>query len=172
MFTSGSHHESVMSLQSFGIPANLLLPMRDDAETTTGVYREMLEKQRKRERMVHTIGNVGVPGRNDVIFGRGKKYHQHLGNIRYRGLVEDCKEKYDNASRDEKKRITEEIVGIVKETTGRFLKDDGAGWVEVADDVARLKVSSAFRAMRINTNSTTMTTTKGEAPTLKRMSRD
>jgi hypothetical protein len=34
---------------------------------------------------------------------------------------------------------------MVKITTGRFLKDDGAGWVEIPDEVARFKVSHCFR---------------------------
>ena len=76
-------------------------------------------------------------------------YHDHFGNIRFRSLLEDCHQQYDNASRDEKTKITEEIVGIVKEAGGRFLKDSGNGWEVVEDSVARLKVSGTFRAMRL-----------------------
>jgi cystathionine beta-lyase family protein involved in aluminum resistance len=147
MIIKGSRLECASSLQSFGIPANIF-PLTDDGEITTDVHRQVLEKRRKKERLVHEVRRVGVPGRNDVLFGRGKAIQNHVGNIKFRSLVEDCKEMYDKATRDEKCQITQEIVQVVQQATGRFLKDDGTGWVEVGRDVARLKVSHTFRGLR------------------------
>jgi hypothetical protein len=147
MIIKGSRLECASSLQSFGIPANIF-PLTDDGEITNDVYRQILEKRRKKERLVYEVSRVGVPGRNDVLFGRGKANQNHIGNIKVRSLVEDCKEMYDKASRDEKTQITQEIVQVVQQATGRFLKDDGAGWVEVDDGIARLKVSHVFRGLR------------------------
>lgn len=45
------------------------------------------------------------------------------------------------------------IIKMVKEATGRFLKDDGDGWVEVDDNKVRAKVSHSFRTLRYGSNS-------------------
>jgi hypothetical protein len=108
----------------------------------------MWEKRRKHERMVHKGGRVGVPSRNDVLLGRGRGLFQHVGNLRYRTLIDNVTDDHATASVTKKTQITWEIVEAVKKTSGRFLKDDGAGWVEVKNEVARLKVSHAFRTFR------------------------
>ena len=93
-------------------------------------------------------GRVSFPAPNDILFGRGKGCHQSAGNKKLRKLIIDCKDKYDSATAMEKFQITKEIVNIVEETSGRFLKDDGAGWVEVTPEDARRKVSHSFRSIR------------------------
>ena len=112
-----------------------------------------MEKRRKLERMEAASNKnkvrVGVPGRHDILLGRGKASYLHMGNLRFRYWVESRVHLYDLATtKSEKKKMTREIVQLVKDSTGRFLKDDAAGWVEVEDDVARLKVSHAFRSLR------------------------
>jgi hypothetical protein len=142
------------SLQTFGIPS-FCFPLTLDGKLATKDHGERLEKRRKLERM-ETASNtnkvrIGVPGRHDVLLGRGKASYQHMGNVRFRYSVESRAKQYDLALRSsEKKQITHEIVQLVKDSTGRFLKDDEAGWIEVEDDVARLKVSHAFRTLRGN----------------------
>jgi hypothetical protein len=151
---TGSHMECISKLHSFGIQTNMY-PLTEDNEVTNEAWTQFLEKRRKQERrMQKGVERIGVPGRFDVLFGRGKAYQQHIGNVRYRSLIEECKAQYDRASREEKTQITEEIVQIVKQSTGRFLKDDGAGWEEVEDVVARLKASHTFRGMRAGANKT------------------
>ena len=143
----GSHSECVLNLQSFGIPTTVL-PFTESGEVTTRFHKEFLENRRKQERLSSQAPRIGVPGRFDVLLGRGKKYDLHMGNVRFRHLIEDCREKYESASRNVKTKLSAEIVEIVHENCGRFLKQDGVGWVEVEDETARLKVSHAFRAMR------------------------
>jgi hypothetical protein len=140
------------SLQTFGIPSSCF-PLTPDGKLTTKDHGEKLEKRRKLERMENASNNnkvrVGIPGRHDVLLGRGKASYEHMGNLRFRYCVESRAKQYDSAAgTSEKKKITHEIVQSVKDSTGRFLKDDAAGWVEVEDDVARLKVSHAFRTLR------------------------
>lgn len=89
--------------------------------------------------------NSIVPGPCDVLVGRGKLYNEHLGNVRYRKLVADNKERYDNASTFEKTALSMIMVKIVKEASGRFLKYDGEGWHEIEDSQARTKVANCFR---------------------------
>jgi hypothetical protein len=101
--------------------------------------------------MKQKVVRIGVPGRNDVLLGRGKGFQQHSGNVRYRYLIEEHYNQYESSSKMEKKKLTEEVVRIIKEPSGRFLKEDSAGWAEVEDGVARFKVSHAFRSMRSTT---------------------
>ena len=55
---------------------------------------------------------------------------------------------YNKADVDEKLAMSWDIVALVKESGGRFLKSDGLVWVEVSDKVAWRKVAHAFRTMR------------------------
>ena len=86
--------------------------------------------------------------RNDVLLGRGKGYFTHVGNVRYRAMIEELKGRYDVASKEMKHQITKEVVDVVQRAGGRFLKDDGAGWIVVETETARLKVSHSFRSAR------------------------
>lgn len=85
------------------------------------------------------------PGPSDVILGRGRRTNNHAGNIRLRTMVEELKDVYVSSSKKEKTEITQRIVTSIQ-TNGRFLKETKIiGWVEVPDEVARIKVSHAFR---------------------------
>ena len=71
----------------------------------------------------------------------------HQGNLILRGLVEAYSDKYEAASRNKKKTVTIEVLDIIKQS-GRFIKEEDVGWVEIPDEVARLKVSHVFRDIR------------------------
>lgn len=94
---------------------------------------------------------VNQPTQFDVLFGRGKPYQGHTGNIRLHKVVELYKPRYCQARRHEKTEIAEEIVQFIKNgggnKAGRFLKrEEGQEcWVEVSDAIARDKVSHALR---------------------------
>jgi hypothetical protein len=49
----------------------------------------------------------------------------------------------------EKTQLARIIVEKIHERGGRFLKQEGAGWVEIDDETARTKVSHTFRNHRI-----------------------
>ena len=91
-----------------------------------------------------TLAPICFPGPFDVMLGRGRRSNYHPGNIRLRGMCDDSKELYNASAKKGKTQITEKIVKAIK-VSGRFLKEDGFGWVEVDDEVARLKVSHTFR---------------------------
>lgn len=99
---------------------------------------------------------VQVPGRNDVLLGRGKGSYLHLGNIRFRHMIESRAEEYNSAGATRNKMgITAAIVQEVRNLTGRFLKHDGkTGWIDVDDEMARQKVAHAFRTLRALKGST------------------
>jgi hypothetical protein len=86
---------------------------------------------------------------SDVLFGRGATLQRHPGNLYFRSLIDAQREMYDSAGRGTKSEIASKIIQLVKESFGRFLKQEPNGvWTEVEDDVARLKASAAFRTWR------------------------
>ena len=97
-----------------------------------------------------------VPGPHDVLHGRDNVAKSHTGNIRFHYMIANHQEEYDKAlTKDERSIIAASIVLSVKKAGGRFLKPDKASWVQVSDEVARNKVTNAFRncRMKATTNS-------------------
>ena len=83
----------------------------------------------------------------DVLFGRGK-VKEHPGNIKLHMIIEKRLSRYEVAEKWEKTVTAEEVVAIIREAGGRFLRSsaDGKGWVVADKDVAREKVSHTFRS--------------------------
>lgn len=108
------------------------------------------EKVNESKARVVPQSSILVPGIHDVLLGRGKGFYQHKGNIRFRHWIDSRSSEYDEASSSaEKKRITREVIKLVREGGGRFLKDDRkCGWLSVTDEMARQKVAHVFRSLR------------------------
>jgi hypothetical protein len=102
----------------------------------------------------HTLLLVTEAGPFDVLLGRGRGTQQHEGNQRFQAIINENKDLYNSfRSRDKKTSTTKDIVNLIKtsgEEIGRFLKFDtnSRGWVEVDDEVARVKVAQALRYKR------------------------
>jgi len=94
----------------------------------------------------------------DIVCGRDKLSHSHEGNKRFRKIIQSYRRRYQTATRrEEKTRITGEIVALVEKSGGRFLKtaDDEPAtttttptWVEVDAAGIHEKVSHALRSAR------------------------
>mmetsp|Transcript_5587 Transcript_5587/g.16559 ORF Transcript_5587/g.16559 Transcript_5587/m.16559 type:complete len:697 (-) Transcript_5587:170-2260(-) len=107
---------------------------------------------------------------HDVIFGRGRSFQDHSGNRRMRELVAEWFDQYNASPRKTKMAIAENIVHLIHNSGGRFLKKDaeadknnrnhdtakkqqerknnihdGSLWMEVSLVEAREKVQHAFR---------------------------
>jgi hypothetical protein len=147
LYIAGTHTECIHSLQTFGIPA-YALPFDESGEPNADHNVKYWEKRRRHERMTHKVERVVVPGPYDVLLGRGRLRQEHLGNVRYRFLIAQHMEWHNQAPRHLKPIIAVSIVEKVKEYAGRFLKDDGAGWVIASEKVARAKVAHSFRDLR------------------------
>ena len=97
-----------------------------------------------------------VPQPNDVLFGRGRNVQDHPGNLRLHQLIEENRSRYENAPKWEKTVIASEIVAIIKEENGRFLKAiSGSGnkkFTVQNSEAARDKVSHTFRSRRTAEN--------------------
>jgi hypothetical protein len=101
------------------------------------------------------VGVVGLGGSFvdptplDVVFGRGKGFQNHDGNVRFHRLVDVHLIEYDKGSKLDKTRLSESILKTIQANSGRFLRQDVRGnWLEVDDGTAREKISRAFRARR------------------------
>lgn len=144
----GSYKECVEGLQSYGLPT-YALPFDSEGTPNNSDHKKFWENRRQHERRTTGISKfVTFPGPNDVLVGRGKLCQDHIGNVRYRSLVEKYKDRYDRSSSFDKTAIAFMIIKIIHESTGRFLKEDREGWVEVDDNKARAKVSHLFRTLR------------------------
>lgn len=90
-------------------------------------------------------------GLYDVVCGRERLVHTHTGNKWFRKIVQQYREPYQSAGRrEEKTRITGEIVSVVEAKGGRFVKfDDEFGiWTEASGSVVHEKVSHALRSAK------------------------
>ena len=139
------------TLLAFGIPI-YALPFDEHRKFSNREFVVRLKKLRDQESKTSgQDAKLIVPGPFDVLVGRTKLCRDHTGNVRYRNLVEKYKNKYEEAtSKVDKTALALVVLKIIQEASGRFLKDEGDGWVEVDDDTARAKVAHCFRTIRPN----------------------
>lgn len=144
------------TLLTFGISSDALSLRAGKKEIDLEDLKAWIQKRKQSEdrRAASVDGKKqkqksAPPGQYDVISGRGKSTQNHPGNVRLRHWIDSSRTKYENAKLLEKTLIAERIVHTIKGLSGRFLKQDGdGGWVEVGDDLARDKISHAFRDQR------------------------
>jgi hypothetical protein len=146
---TGSHTEIQYALLTYGIPMKFF-PHDLNGDPRLGEHREWIQQRRKKEKSIEKSGikRILLPGPYDVLFGREKTAQEHPGNFRYLRILDEHRDRYDSVPKDDKTDVAVAVVEKVKSSSGRFLKTDGAGWVEVDDRTARLKVSMAFRSKR------------------------
>jgi hypothetical protein len=150
--TLGSDLECQYQLMTFGISAKLL-PVDSDGVVSLANHRGWIRSRiQQEESTMETMPRINVPGPRDVLLGRGKLTQEHTGNLRFRHIVENHREMYENARKLDKTRLASKIVEILQQTGGRFLERDCAGWAEVDDETARFKVSHSFRNKRLAEN--------------------
>lgn len=118
-----------------------------------------MSEQRKTQTITYTAGDgplvrIRNPTKEDVLCGRGGGINAHEGNVAFRQMVHEQKERYNvAANKQEKAEISQHIVDQVKENGGRFLQKDesrgyssgGSFWVEIDNMKAIAKTSQALR---------------------------
>jgi hypothetical protein len=156
---SGTHADCMYKLQTFGIPADTI-PVDETGNFSGENHKHSLENRRAQERewvkkdasgseiSTFKSAQITAPSSCDVLLGRGSGYFNHVGNVRYRAMVEDLKETYDRSSNEGKQKLTEDVIKTIRDLGGRFLKNDKGVWVQANDKVARQKVGHSFRALR------------------------
>jgi len=154
IYNLGSHGKCVASLQGYGIHPSFFPIKQDGKIEMKKLSRALLERQRQTERRHTNLkrrNRVVVPGRFDVLFGKGSPLQKHVGNMKLRKLISDCQKSYEKAEKGSKYEISLAVMYIVKESGGLFLKQpegNNGSWVIVDDDAAQLKVTTLFRSHR------------------------
>mmetsp|Transcript_54396 Transcript_54396/g.80708 ORF Transcript_54396/g.80708 Transcript_54396/m.80708 type:complete len:479 (+) Transcript_54396:38-1474(+) len=96
--------------------------------------------------------DIGDPGINDVMCGRGGGTNNHTGNKRFRMLVNEHKHRYIAATKLDKPKVAREVMLMWRkqEPPGRFLSRDSKTkmWNDVGDQKAREKASQCLRERR------------------------
>jgi len=88
------------------------------------------------------------PTENDILFGRGSKSNKHPGNIRFREKARELGSRFIScSSKEEKYKVSEELVEFIKGENRRFLEKVGPEglWYEVVGNDIRKKASKALR---------------------------
>ncbi|CAJ1958684.1 unnamed protein product [Cylindrotheca closterium] len=147
----GTCKEHRYKLLTFGLPVGAM-PVTEDGEPKTKAHRAWVKSLQQQEENSTMSKNIIVPGRFDVLFGRGKPIQEHYGNLRYHSLLDNYQSEYEQAKKFDKMEIAQKTVDQVHSYAGRFLKQEGAVWIAVDDSVAREKVSHAFRTRRSTAN--------------------
>eukprot|EP00980_Cylindrotheca_fusiformis_P031288 scaffold26125_cov162-Cylindrotheca_fusiformis.AAC.1 len=149
----GSHSECQYKLMSFGIPIKVF-PVTLDGSLQLANHVKWIEKRRKKEAYLNKNlpieGAVDLPSNHDVLLGRGKHIFGHPGNRLWQELVATYYDQYDQVPKDDKTKLADQIVDIVRGYSGRFRKlDNESGmWVEASRLEARDKVTHRFRQNR------------------------
>ena len=90
------------------------------------------------------------PDNWSVICGRGKDVFSHIGNRRFRVLIDSNLDKYVNSStKFEKSMIVVELLDIIRDASrgGGFVRQNPKTkqWFEIGDVLAREKIGQTFR---------------------------
>jgi hypothetical protein len=92
---------------------------------------------------------IECPGPRDILFSRGGNSWSHLGNVRFRNLLEMKREAHSEARTNEQKsRMIKDIIELLESSNYRFLAWDkpNGWWVRIVEpNSIRSKVAVAMR---------------------------
>lgn len=94
---------------------------------------------------------IKYPGKHDVMLGRGGESNYHSGNIAFRHMVQQYKERFRLGSRTEKNKVIDEVVTQWRDQDpiGRFVakKKTDTGdvvWYDVGDALAKKRAAKSL----------------------------
>jgi hypothetical protein len=153
------------TLLSFGIPMDFF-PIHDHSKLILGLT-DFCERRRTidNERRVDQGTRILAPCKSDILLGRGKPMQEWLGNLRLGSTLAGYAERHSSTAmnrRGAKSDLCDEIVRLLKQSGGRFLKrEEGAlEWIEVDDIRAREKIGHGFRNQRLSLSKTALGLTR------------
>jgi len=92
------------------------------------------------------VVRVETPTEYDILCGQSRVCSNHRGNKCFQVVLDQFAERYDAATtKQEKMTMTKEVVSILHNAGGRFLKLKDGAWEEISNVAARDKVSHALR---------------------------
>jgi len=114
---------------------------------------EQRDDERRRCVSPTTHDTVAYVTSNDVLCGRGAPSIHHPGNQYFRSLVKARQEEYASLRRPDKSVIVREILQLIENRQGRFLRQVGTGeWVEVHEAIRYEKTCQALREFQKTRN--------------------
>jgi len=105
------------------------------------------DDKNKRSNLAEKQKESIYPTDKDVVFGRGGRANNHIGNINYLRELKKLKATYGNMHKSGKSSVSQMVLDIVHREGGRFLKQEETTglWYEVPDRLAKKKASQALR---------------------------
>lgn len=132
---------------TYGVPVDDL-PANDDGCLTKSNSRWWYEALKAKDELEQAGGpdiQLLIPGKKDVLFGRGDPIQKHPGNQEFRRILLETYMEYQSMGRKQKTAHTWTIVERVLSNGGRFLKQHKCGfWIAVEKRDARQKVSNTY----------------------------
>ena len=119
--------------------------------TSLYLYNAAMAQKSQSTSLEEPVAKIKTLSPFDVLFEQSKFCQESVGNLNYSDFISSYQERYENASKNEKTSIADEVVQAVKESSGRFLKEQDSYFVEVSDAMARDKVSISFGSLRKQT---------------------
>lgn len=182
LFSKGSPTETKYSLMTYGIPVSAI-PVTDSGKVKNENHKRWLLRRAAKDdhlkmasassRYTNNVisttlpryafsgskfdfEGIDFPGPNDVLLGRGKPFRAHMGNVRFRNIVEQFRDEYDSKEvLGQKAKLAETIIALVKDSVpvGRFLKihPEHGWWVHASQNEIIEKIRQAFRTARSST---------------------
>jgi hypothetical protein len=104
----GSHLECQYGLLSFGVPS-MLLPFTDECELKTNNHKKWIQRRlvkdheilrRQQSNALYVFPGIDLPGRNDVLLGKGQPLQDHPGNRRLHEIMHSYFDEYNSAPKD------------------------------------------------------------------------
>lgn len=124
----GEDMELRYELMGYGVPIDLI-PITDSGTVKTKNLKDWIKVRKAIEQGNIDPKPIECPETYDVVFGYGKAFTMHPGNVLYRGLLEQyCEEHKQAKTLQAKKAITWSIVEEIENKGGRFLLWDKRGW--------------------------------------------
>jgi hypothetical protein len=142
-------------LLTFGIPVNDL-PDSEDGSLDSNSLSSWIRLRNAVDRFIQSSNTfsfdgsfIECPTRHDILFSRGGNAWSHMGNVRFRYVLESRRQEHADASNnDVKARIITEIVELLDTGGYRFLVWDkpNGWWTRISEPSAiRNKVAVAMR---------------------------
>ena len=131
MITTGTHLECSYALMTFGIPPDALC-VSMDGELKRKHHFQWIKMRKQQELKTRDRNGLPlsscpprilVPSHADVLFGRGKPFREHMGNLRLQNLLDDNLDRYERLTKlkKEKLAVIAEMVAAIHAQGGRFL---------------------------------------------------
>lgn len=126
----------------------LVLTRNPESFELVGTMQKESSMVNKRSTKTGSISDI----RNyDVLCARDKSSYNHIGNRRFRVLIQYHFLAYDKAGRSQKTRIVDDLhYRLEKEVCARFIRKQAGKWVELSRKEVRNKIAHAFRDMRVS----------------------